>query len=349
MLAGALVDKGVDCRLAFGWRGPLAHEAAADGVPLLFGAGRHVPSRARARVPAMLAAASSGRFDVVHVSSIEQRCRWTGLAALRRGIPTVAHLRNNQQIDRAAELHRAGAFVVTNSRGTEAELRSMGATSIAFVPNGLDPQWAASIDRAAVRRAIGVPSDATMVLVVANTTPYKALDLAFPALMSAQRADPRLWIVHVGEVVFRSMQGYGGAVDAVIDASDTRDRVLRLGSRDDVASLTAAADIAFVPSHGEGTARTILEAWASEIPVIAGDADGLRDLVEHGETGLLVSLADESATAAAVVELASDRPARSRLARAGRVTLETRYTHVHHVDRLVEIYERLTGKTRAVV
>jgi glycosyltransferase involved in cell wall biosynthesis len=331
--------------LGFGWSGPMGAEAWALGIPVVRGAGGRMPGRARATMPALIAAASSGHYDLVHVSSIEQRCRWTALAALRRGTPTVAHLRNNQQVDRAWELHEAGAFIVTNSRGTEAELRHRGATAVKFVPNGLDPSWGnVTIEREQVLRSIGVPPDAIVVLVVANVTPYKALDLAFAGLAEAQRRDPRIWVVHVGGVVFRSSADYAATVDDVIARSGVSDRIVRLGSRADVPILTAAADIAFVPSHGEGTARAILEAWAMARPVVAADADGLRDLVTDNETGLLVDLASPSSVADAVDSLATSPARREELALAGHLALRASHTHDHHVAGLLDVYERVLGR-----
>src|SRR5579885_2298318 len=73
-----------------------------------------------------------------------------------------------------------------------------------------------------------------------------------------------------------------------------------------------------VPSLGEGFGMVALEAMERARPVIAAEIGGLGELVQHGETGLLVPPGEAEPFARAIVELAGDLPRAAELGRAGR-------------------------------
>ena len=60
-----------------------------------------------------------------------------------------------------------------------------------------------------------------------------------------------------------------------------------LGATDDVAAVIDTADCVVLPSYREGTPRTLLEAAAMAKPLIATNVPGCREVVEHGQNGLL--------------------------------------------------------------
>lgn len=349
LLGTALRERGVDVSVAFGWRGEMLADARRAGLRLPPGTGSWTPGRGRLRVPGMLLAARSP-VDVVHVSALEDRSTTAGLAALRAGRPTVAHLRSPWQLDRARALHAAGATVVTNSSDTARRLREAGCDRVHFVANGIDAAPFARAaarpqrERDATRRSIGVPTDAVVAICVANLAPYKAVEDLVPALALAMRAEPRLHVVHVGAAHFRSTRHVGAAVEAAVGASGVAERFHLLGSRPDVAELTATADLALVPSRGEGTARAVLEAWAAGIAVVAADVPGLVDLVEHGKNGALVDLHDTEGTARTVLRFVGDPDWRAALAAEGHRAVGAEFSHDAHVEAVLRAY-RAAGRS----
>lgn len=60
-----------------------------------------------------------------------------------------------------------------------------------------------------------------------------------------------------------------------------------LGTAQDVRPIIAQADCVVLPSYREGIPRTMIEAAAMAKPTIVSDAPGCRDVVLHGETGLM--------------------------------------------------------------
>jgi glycosyltransferase involved in cell wall biosynthesis len=95
--------------------------------------------------------------------------------------------------------------------------------------------------------------------------------------------------------------------------------------RDDVREIMSRADVVVLPSYREGTPRVLLEAGAMEKPVITTDAIGCRDVVVHGETGLIVPLHDSRALAEACQALADSKDNRERMGRLGRERIVQNY------------------------
>ena len=73
-----------------------------------------------------------------------------------------------------------------------------------------------------------------------------------------------------------------------------------LGKLDDVRPALAAASVYVLPSHREGTPRTVLEAMAMGRPIVTTDSPGCRETVRHGRNGFLVAVGDAPALATAL-------------------------------------------------
>lgn len=94
--------------------------------------------------------------------------------------------------------------------------------------------------------------------------------------------------------------------------------------RPDVIRMLSAADVAVLASHPtpegkrEGIPVALMEAMASELPVVASAISGIPELVQHGVTGLLVPSGQPKAIAAAIEALAGDPELRRCLGQAAR-------------------------------
>ncbi|MDX2204676.1 MAG: glycosyltransferase family 4 protein [Hyphomicrobiaceae bacterium] len=96
------------------------------------------------------------------------------------------------------------------------------------------------------------------------------------------------------------------------------------GHVEDIADVWARSHIAVLPSRREGLPKSLLEAAAFARAMVATDAPGCREIVVHGETGLLVPVDDATALAAALRQLARDEPRRLAMARNARRLVEER-------------------------
>ena len=100
----------------------------------------------------------------------------------------------------------------------------------------------------------------------------------------------------------------------------------------------AAMDIYVTASAKEGLPLAPLEAMASRLPVIASDVPGHREVVAHGETGLLVAPEDDKALAEAIESLLDDSERRARMGRAGRERVLRDFAIGPMVEKTAAIY-----------
>jgi glycosyltransferase involved in cell wall biosynthesis len=100
-----------------------------------------------------------------------------------------------------------------------------------------------------------------------------------------------------------------------------------LGEARDVRPFLANSAIVVLPSYREGLPRVLLEAAAMSRPVIATDVPGCREVVVHGETGLLVPARDAQALAAAILRLINlPQPLRETMGQRGRALVDSRFS-----------------------
>ena len=88
--------------------------------------------------------------------------------------------------------------------------------------------------------------------------------------------------------------------------------VLLLGIRNDIPNLLASCDILIFPATAPHFARPVIEAAAMCKPAIASNTGGLRELIDHEHTGLLVDVGDSKSLGKAIHQLLDD-PKRCRI------------------------------------
>lgn len=99
----------------------------------------------------------------------------------------------------------------------------------------------------------------------------------------------------------------------------TRDGVVEyLGEAGDVRPALASAHVLVLPSYGEGTPRSVLEAMSMGRAIVTTDSPGCRATVRHGGNGFLVPVRDGAALADAMSDLAEDRELVQRFAAESR-------------------------------
>ena len=117
--------------------------------------------------------------------------------------------------------------------------------------------------------------------------------------------------------------------------------ILETHSDREAARAMADADVFLLPSVFEGTPLTLMEAMYSGLPIITTDTCGMRDVIEHNQTGLLVPLRSPDAIAAALAKL-SNPNLRSYLGRAAQTKALKEYTWEKSAETVWRVYQNLT-------
>ncbi len=110
------------------------------------------------------------------------------------------------------------------------------------------------------------------------------------------------------------------------------------GWRDNMVETVGEAHIACLPSYREGLPKSLLEAAASGLPLIAADVPGCREIVRHEQNGLLVRPKDPIDLADAIEVLCGDAEQREAYGRRSREIVESDYSLTSVVSQTLDLY-----------
>ncbi len=326
--------------------GALLGVARAEGFRIVaLPLARSLSPRAQIRAfRALLALFRAERPDMVHahmpISGFLAR-----LAARAAGVPRVAYTSHGFLFNQPGPWPRRAASLtmewlggrmtdvfLTVSGEEAADARRLHLHRHATpVGNGRDPARFRpdTAARTQIRASLGVAEDRVVVVAVSRLVRHKG----YPELLAAMRAvDAELWVV--GE---RLASDHGADMAPYFAASGLDARLRRLGYREDVPAILAAADIFALPSHFEGLPMSVIEAMLCGLPVVATNIRGPREQVVDGATGLLVPPMQVPPLTAALARLAGDAGLRARMGAAGRVRALELYDEARVVARTLDL------------
>lgn len=285
---------------------------------------------------------AAGRADLMHVMA-NSGWAWHLFAAPAvwiawlRGVPAVVNYRGGEAEEFFARsfarvrptLARAAAVVVPS--GFLAGVFSRRSVATVIVPNVVDLERF----RPAQRRAEGGPR----LIVTRNLEDLYDIPTALRAFAEVRKSypDARLSVAGSGprrqdlEALAREL-GIAGAVHFTGRLDNER-----------MAELYREADLMLNPSLADNMPISLLEAMASDVPIVSTRVGGVPFLVKDGEEALLVPPGDAAAMAAAALRLLGDPGLADALRRAGREKVR-QFTWERVRPRLLDVYARVLGR-----
>lgn len=214
------------------------------------------------------------------------------------------------------------------------------AGKIAVIYSGTDlERFHPGVDGTGIRRELGLTAEHALITQV-GVRSWRGWRDVLQAMGTIAAHCERARLLFVGAPAPRQAEIAERARAAGLDG-----RVLSLGHRDDVPAILAASDVVVDASYaGLGITGSIREALACERPVVATALEGMPELVQDGETGLLVPPHDPAALAGAVLRLLDDPTAAQTLARAGRKRVESHFSLRAKLDATEALYRRLVSE-----
>lgn len=113
------------------------------------------------------------------------------------------------------------------------------------------------------------------------------------------------------------------------------------GHREDMPKVFAGCHIVCLPSYREGLPKVLIEAAACGRPIVTTDVPGCREIVRHGENGLLVPPCDAQALAKALHFLILSKETRQRMGGCGRKLVEKGFSTETIVNEILKLYRSL--------
>jgi glycosyltransferase involved in cell wall biosynthesis len=231
-------------------------------------------------------------------------------------------------------LNRQVTVIVANAQTSCDYLVSnhkLPAPQAVFIPNGFE---IARFENPVGRLQLpDTWQDHVIVGMVCNLRSKKAPEVFVRVADEIIRQGINARFVHVGNGILRA---------AMIDLTrqlGIQDYVQFIGQRDDVPQCLSAMDIFVLTSQNEGMSNALMEAMASRLPCVVTDTGDNALLVQHRETGLVVSVDDIDQLAEAVGCLVEDASLRQRMGQKGYERVQA-----YDVNHMAAQYDRLYRK-----
>ncbi|MBI4830362.1 MAG: glycosyltransferase [Candidatus Lindowbacteria bacterium] len=228
--------------------------------------------------------------------------------------------------------------VVSISKAVTDSLTGVGvdARKIHTIHNGIDLDNYPSLPAREAKKRLGLDPEAPVVGHVARLMRWKGQDF-FLRAASRVKTDARFLVV--GGLYWEDPD-YEKELRRLAKDLGLQDRVMFLGHREDVPQVTRAMDVlAHTSTKPEPFGLAIIEAMASEKPVVAFDNGGIPEIIEAGRTGILTTPLDEKEFARALDELLSDPNRALEMGKAGRERVERLFTLKAQSEKIQECFE----------
>ncbi|MEO8273777.1 MAG: glycosyltransferase family 4 protein [Chloroflexota bacterium] len=306
-----------------------------------------------AAIEAVAAHLIAVKADVVHnhmyrAEVVGTQAAWR-IAATGRPRPYVvstvhsSRVRSDEDSELLRQLTPRMDHLIAVSRAIVRKIEEEGRTGapVSLIYNGVDLTRYAEPDVCGTLHAeYPIPLGSPIVGVVARLEPEKGHPTLLDAWPSVLTRVPNAHLLIVGE------GSQHGPLEAQVTALGIGSSVTFTGRRDDVPAVTAALDVAVLPSYREAQGLSILEAMALSRPVVASAVGGIPEMIEDGVTGLLVPPRDPDALASAVVRLLTDHPYADTLAKAAQNQVHDRFCVELMVRAIETIYDEPVAAER---
>jgi len=209
---------------------------------------------------------------------------------------------------------------------------------IETIPLGLDTEKYKPHNRHFAREVLNLPQDKHLVLfgAIGGTSDYrKGFHLLQPAL---QRLSQSGWQDQIELVIFGASQP-----QQAIDLGFKAHYVGRLNDDLSLALVYSAADVMIVPSVQEAFGQTASEAQSCGTPVVAFNSTGLRDVVDHQQTGYLATPFEVEDLAKGMVWVLEDRERHCQLQFQAREKGLRDFASKTQASRYMALYKGLVG------
>ncbi|MEA3274099.1 MAG: glycosyltransferase [Pseudomonadota bacterium] len=240
--------------------------------------------------------------------------------------------------------YRHAHYWVGNTPAICDHLRRHGFPShrIRHIPNFVEPAKTATPDETLrLRRQIGIPEDALVVMAAGRMVEKKGFQdllFAFAGLPRSVRGRPLFLLILGGGEDFLKLR-------ALACQLGVQQRTRWPGWQADLGPYYSMADVFVCPSRHEPFGNVILEAWSYGVPVVCTHTHAARELIEHGQNGLVVPVQRLKAIAGSLLSLLEeDASAPSQLVEGGQTTLKARFGKSEVIESYRFLYHELATR-----
>lgn len=287
--------------------------------------------------------------DLIHCNEIYPnpyavRARAQASRALGRPIPIVTHMRLSvtPRMIRNYDLHAAEKIVVpSKTAGRDFDGWVDKEDKVDAIYNGVDlGEFRRLRSAAEARRQVGLPSDGIVIGAIGQLGPRKGGDIILDAMERIAERFPNAVLFFVGNP-HRGQEEFSQSLIYRANKAPLAGHVHFFEFTRNILPFYEALDVNLLISRDEGFGRTIIEAAAMGVPSIGARVGGIPELIDDGNTGLLVEKENSEQLAEALTKLLED-PARSKtLGEAAYRHVAQNFSIQTHADAVMDLYDSL--------
>lgn len=289
----------------------------------------------------------SHRVDIVH-TFFETSDLWGGLVSKLCGARVVSS-RRDMGILRHGK-HRIGYRVMNRIFDSVLTVSEQVRTfclkqdriapdRIKTVYNGVElERFDIGVDRAALRRSLGIGADDPVVSTVAHIRRVKGIDTFVRAAAVVSRQIPNARFLVIGK---NSESECFDELMALVQKLDLSRNVHFLGEREDILPLLKASDVFCLLSRSEGFSNALVEAMACALPCVATRVGGNGEAIPTGDCGFLVPPDDANEAGKRVLQLLQDPGYARTIGEAARAFVRQNFTTERMMQDVMDVYDGL--------
>lgn len=326
---------------------PVANSLRALGVPVDLLAVPYL--RDITAIPRIRKYLKEVKADLVH-TQLEFSDTLGNIASKLLRLPSVCtiHTMPSQEMDRKSRIHQEietqslrffcdRVIAVSNeARSFYIKISNLPSQKVVTIYNGIDLANFATNDlrreRINMRRELGIPLDANLLITVAVLRPLKGIQFMIQALPTILAETPNLYYLIVGS---------GSYQDTLVNEADkagVKHRVVFAGIRNDIPQLLAASDIFVLPTLTEALPTVLAEAMGARLPIIASAVGGIPEMVTDGENGILVLPGISQELSNACIKLVFNAEMRNSMGNSGWKIVNEKFNIQGQVEKLEKLY-----------
>lgn len=211
-------------------------------------------------------------------------------------------------------------------------------TDVKYVPGvGLDTEKfnfkMTSAEKIELRKSLGLKKDDFVMIYAAELLPRKRQEWLIHSLEKLLKENPNYHVLLPGK------DSVNGKYHELAKSLGLSEQIHFLGFRSDIPKLLNISDIAISTSKQEGLPVNIMEAIYCNLPVVATDCRGNRDLIKNGKNGFVVSIDDKEEFSKKIAYYAKlDKSKKEKIKEYNKKFVE-KFLLENVIDEVVKIYE----------
>lgn len=231
-------------------------------------------------------------------------------------------------------ISRTSDIIISNSNATANQFRSSKSSEkLKVIYNAVDigefenPNSFPNIS--------GVKTTDYMIAVIGLLQKRKAQDDAIKAVKIVKETIPNIKLLLVGEGS-KEFKNYLKRLAFQLDVSGN---IIFTGYRDDVPTILHHCKLLLVPSWNEPFGRVVIEAMAAGIPVIGSNTGGIKETIQDGVTGYLVSPQNPVKIAERIIYLFHHPELAKKMGNEGKRIVKEKFSiqnHTHGIEKVIQ-------------